>query len=137
MAIAECGIRRDDDAQAQPLGEQALFQVAATVVIEMREGTTIAVPRLTPEAQSHPPLAGLHQLLQTLAGCLCVRFGRPPLASDLRRVQTDQANASAIGQPQRVAIDDLPDFIGRELARNRAGGLERKSQDQKKEKGAC
>ncbi|MDT4804520.1 hypothetical protein FQZ97_372990 [compost metagenome] len=103
----------------------------------MREGTAIAVLRLTPEAQPHPPPAGLHQFLQTLAGGLGVGFCPPPLASDLRRVQTDQANASAIGQPQRVAIDDLPDFKGRELARNRAGGLERKSQDQKKEKGAC
>src|SRR5690606_29734583 len=137
MAEAERGVGRDGNLKRQAFGGQTLFEVAPATVVNVGQSAPVAVFRFAPEAQPHLPATGFHQLGKTSLRRYGVGFIRPSLARQLGRVKTNQTDASAIDQTQGVAIDDVSDFIGRKIARKRAGGMKGETQQPEKEKGAC
>ena len=114
----------------------ARLEVVALLIIGMGQQPTVMILGLTSELQPYVTTTGAHQCLQATSGGLRERLGNSTLAAHFRRVQADQPDAPPVGQTQRVAIDDLGDFLSRERPIGRAKRLGLESEENRNEKGA-
>src|SRR5690606_33992519 len=95
---------------------------ASSRIERVRQPAPEMVVRLITGIKTDSASVGFNQGLQPSLGHLGKRFGTTALAPKLGRIQAYQTNAAAIGQAQRIAVDDLRHLVDLQRAWRRTGG---------------
>lgn len=136
VAADQLRVWRDGDEERKTFGQEERFEIVVMVVIHMGQDTTVMVFRLWTWTQPHLPVASTDQRLKPEPSCLSEGFRATSLAPDLRGIQTDETNTAAVGQAQRIAIDDLRHLYARQCTADWAKRLRGKTDEYGNEKGA-
>lgn len=126
VALPEIDVGRLGNEVTKTFTKQRRFQIRTLVVVDMGQGTSVAIFRLGADLQPDAPATSPDPRLQFSPrqhgeGFLC-----PPATAELRRVQPDQPNAAPVGQAQGVAIHHPRHLDLWQGAGRRTGRLDRR-----------